>query len=1164
MPILHNSIIAATTADDPVTRSLRWDDGNNSNLYKATGSTDTTWTVAMWVKRSKLSSLQYFFSWGGDGINFDSSDRISIWNGSAYRYTTALFRDTSNWYHITISCNAGTITIYVNGVAHALSSSVSYPAWGSVYFGRWSGNTSYNFDGYLADIYGIEGSALDHTSFTESNDYGGLKPIAYTGSFGANGFHIDAQVANDSDLLVSSIDRNDGDTLFADAAAGHTISRYGNTHHDNTVGNPFGSGTAMYFDGTGDYLQTSTSSDLTFGTGDFTLETWLYPTTVNTSAAYKGIISDELYSSTGGWAVSQRDDELSLWIKNTGGSWVSFVADGALTANQWQHIAVSYDSSTTTTRLFVDGTSVASGTTSGWNLTGDQIEIGRSVSGQEVAGYLFDVRATKGTARYTSNFSAPSAPFELNPVYIGGDQSGNKNHFTPTNISSHDVMLDVPTKNYATLNPVSDVVASGSNTFSEGNLTLSQSHAYNKAASTIAVSSGKWYAEVRYDSNGNQMAGIGRVDCLENTSNYIGQSSSAFGYVIYRPSGDMYHNGSTTDIFSNLSSGDILQIALDLDSNTVWWGLNGTWVGTVGSSGGTSITAAEYYFVQAYRNPCTWNFGQDNTFAGQFTGTPDNAEFAYEVPTGFKSLNTSNLADPTVTPSEHFNTVIWQGDGNTNHDITGVGFEPSLTWIKSRSSRWHQWYDAARGAGKVVHSNSANSEGDNTDYFGPFQSDGFRLAPTTSGTGENASGENYVAWNWKAHQSDARTQYTVRVEDASGDAWDSNGSFYDYSTYLPNVYMELFENRSGTLVSLGKVAVRSLDSDGNGMSDMSQQDYTLKCTDLDAIAVKWYYDTSGDGQSSDFPCTYNDLLNEQKITIQGGSWTTNNHSNDDGCTDYNYSPPTGWANGDSLKTATTSYTGSDTATLTSGAGPVEKYNAAAGFSIITYSGNGSSDGETQEITHSLGAEPELIITKARTDSNSADGGWNVYHKDTVLGTDYGNSTHPLLWLNQAYESYDPNYSPAIPKSGSENTTITVNSDSSNGHAANDSGATYVMYAWTPVEGYSKFGSFVGNASSDGPMVYTGFRPRYLLIKNTTGTSQYGWFMLDSAREPANDMSDFLYANTSDDEDTAASNKVDFLSNGFKVRGDGSVTNQNNGTMVYIAFAESPFKYANAK
>ena len=163
---------------------------------------------------------------------------------------------------------------------------------------------------------------------------------------------------------------------------------------------------SISFDGSNDYIQTATSSDFTFGTGSFTIELWFKPSSSGTSNLYKGIISDETYSSTGGWAIVQRDKELSFWAKNTSGNWVNsgFAVSNALEYSKWQHIAVSYDSGSTTTRLFVNGEQVSSGTTSGWNLLGDQVEIGRSTSTQYVGGQMHGIRVVKGSAVYTSAF----------------------------------------------------------------------------------------------------------------------------------------------------------------------------------------------------------------------------------------------------------------------------------------------------------------------------------------------------------------------------------------------------------------------------------------------------------------------------------------------------------------------------------------------------------------------------------------------------------------------------------------------------------------------------------------------------------------------------------------------------------------------------------------
>jgi hypothetical protein len=124
--------------------------------------------------------------------------------------------------------------------------------------------------------------------------------------------------------------------------------------------------------------------------------------------------------------------------------------------------------------------------------------------------------------------------------------------------------------------------------------------------------------------------------------------------------------------------------------------------------------------------------------------------------------------------------------------------------------------------------------------------------------------------------------------------------------------------------------------------------------------------------------------------------------------------------------------------------------------------------------------------------------------------------------------------------------------------------TYVAYCFAPVVGYSSFGSYTGNGSSDGPFVYTGFRPRWLLIKCSSVAGE-SWFVLDSARSAYNVTQDYLVPNSSASE-SSAYNIVDFLSNGFKLKTSaaGSAFNGSGATYVYAAFAESPFNYARAR
>jgi hypothetical protein len=128
---------------------------------------------------------------------------------------------------------------------------------------------------------------------------------------------------------------------------------------------------------------------------------------------------------------------------------------------------------------------------------------------------------------------------------------------------------------------------------------------------------------------------------------------------------------------------------------------------------------------------------------------------------------------------------------------------------------------------------------------------------------------------------------------------------------------------------------------------------------------------------------------------------------------------------------------------------------------------------------------------------------------------------------------------------------------------NGSTKTYVAYCWAPVAGFSQFGSYTGNGSSDGVFVYTGFRPKFVMIKRSSNAES--WVIEDTARDPFNVAYKKLYANSSGAEDTGTGyGEMDILSNGFKLRASHPIQNANGDTYVYACWAENPFKFANAR
>ena len=214
-------------------------------------------------------------------------------------------------------------------------------------------------------------------------------------------------------------------------------------------------------------------------------------------------------------------------------------------------------------------------------------------------------------------------------------------------------------------------------------------------------------------------------------------------------------------------------------------------------------------------------------------------------------------------------------------------------------------------------------------------------------------------------------------------------------------------------------------------------------------------------------------------------------------------------------------------------------NTTAGFSVVTYTGNGTS-GST--IGHGLGVAPKLILIKRRQGTNN----W------AVAGSILGSASTLYLNLTNAMETYTV----ALIGNIQTSTTFQVGNDGNR----NESGGTFVAYCFAAVAGYSAFGSYTGNGSADGPFVFLGFRPRFVIIRRTDAGNN--WHSYTSTIDPSNVVAKTLYPNTSGTEGTE--NDLDFVSNGMKMRDTGTHTNASGGTYIYMAWAENPFKFANAR
>jgi hypothetical protein len=471
----------------------------------------------------------------------------------------------------------------------------------------------------------------------------------------------------------------------------------------------------------------------------------------------------------------------------------------------WYHIVVGVDTTNATSadrvKIYINGTQQTIGASAvppqnfdtEFNLASTANNIGKWPSGtQYLNGYLTEINFIDGSALTPSSFGMTDPqtgawiPIKYTGTYgtngfylnfkdssstsaLGYDYSGNTNNWTTNNFSvtagsGNDSLTDVPTPwiaynttgdiggvmrgNYCTFNAVAK--ASTQPTFSNGNLDLSASAAWNGAVGTIGVTSGKWYWEV---VNGNTDCYVGI--CGDNLVLTTADPQTLTGTIVYYGfNGNKRIDGTSTSYGASYTT-ETIGVALDVDGGTVTFYKNNTSQGSISLSSSTLNGRTIFPFFVKYSSTVTVNFGQ--------------RPFAYTPPAGYLSLCTTNLPNPTIGTSsttqagKYFNTVLWTGTGGAR-TITGVGFQPDFVWAKGRSGSAtypNLLWDAVRGTNLNLISSTTDAElnvatGSSNGGLGTYASDGFTIVAGTS-TADNLNASSpastYVGWCWKGNGS---------------------------------------------------------------------------------------------------------------------------------------------------------------------------------------------------------------------------------------------------------------------------------------------------------------------------------------------------------------------------------------------------------------------------
>jgi hypothetical protein len=863
----------------------------------------------------------------------------------------------------------------------------------------------------MTEVNFVNGQALTPSSFGVTDAVTGVwGPIKYTGTYGTTGFYLPFPLNNTSSYGAS-------------------------------------------FNGSTQYLTTSTNASLALGTNSFTVEYWLYiSSNVGGVTAVSSGNGTATYDGLFGYQTGSQS--ILLYLSSTGSSWdiASGTTIGSTPTGTWNHVAITRNGSTFYT--FVNGVQGATFTSSASIYqSANSFVMGRAQSSTPLNGYLSNVRVVVGTALYTSNFVPPTTaltavtntklltlqnativdnstnaltftntgsvttstqyPF-ANPT-IGADSSGNYNNWAPNNINvtttgtTYDSMVDVPVGygsdtgvggevrgNYAVWNPLD--MNSGLAT-SNANLSVATggvTSVHRLIRGTMGFTTPCYFEMTTSGGNSTMLVIIGAGEATANPADgtYLGSYSKSFGLGYSTTANNFYASGVTN---ANGSPTNVVDgtwgFALDPANGKGWIkNTSGAWIGGGDPAAGTLPTMTWTSDGLAWF-PAASLYNVASSFS--IILNAGQRAFAYTAPSGYKALCTQNLSTPTIANGAgYMAATLYTGTGASqavNNAVNSISFQPDFVWMKSMTTADdHILMDSVRGTSLALFSNLTNAEVSNSTRLTSFNSNGFTLGTSTS---TNTSGSNYVGWNWKAGGSSS-------------------------------------SNTSGSITSTVSV------------------------------------------------------------------------------------------------------------------------NATAGFSVVTYTGNGTA-GAT--VGHGLGVTPSMVIAKRRDSTSN----WWVYLQPLQAIT-----SGAWLYLNltsgtqtTASASNAPFYQVAPSSS-----VFTIAGD-----GINVSTATYASYCFAPIAGYSAFGSYTGNGSTDGPFIYLGFRPRWIMIKRTDTTSD--WQIQDTSRMPYNWICAALFADLSNAESTAEVESTYgryYVSNGCKIKSSHSSTNASGGTYIYMAFAENPFKFSLAR
>jgi len=1134
MSLLQNSNAISTGGDYNLESSLRFRRSANAYLSRTptTASNRKTFTFSLWFKGKGYYT-------GNDhliGVNTSSTSYVRVYYGTAgdnylrvNQYvggvnldliTTQVLRDPSAWYHLVVAFDttqataSNRIKVYLNGEQITSFSTATYPSQnfdtlfnttnehrigtlGATY------NTGYEFDGYMTEVNFVDGQALTPSDFGETDTITGVwKPKEYTGTYGTNGFYLPMKETQQ-------------------ATGFNTVLWQGNGTSQSITGVGFSPDLVWYKrrDAAGNNNLYDTVRGATkYLTSNFTI------------AEISGVLGVSSFDSDGFTIGNSVDGNASGgsyvgWCWDAGSSTVSNT-DGTITSSVRANPATGFSIVTYT------GTGTTATVGHGLGVAPSMIIVkNRSAVESWRVGHAF-MNGGTNPWNYYMNLNGTGAQVAASSVW---------NNTAPTS---------------TVFSIANDSAVSGSGNglvaycFSEvaGFSKFGSYTGTSASGNTQTLGFRPAFVMIKRTDSANSWV---MLDSTRDPENYNDK-------ILWADLSDAEASGGATTSINFLDTG---------------FSFNGNGA-SINLSGGTYI-----YMAFADTRDAQFNFdasGNKNNWTANNINSNASSETTYDIMNDVATLtdeDTGNFA--TLNPLDKGSTLTLS-EGNLK--FTGSSTVQGVTGTFGMSSgKWYFEYyvnsmgSADNGIGLITSQHLDSQRDGATVVYG-----GLLYQGNTNVRVNGTVAANYASFTTGdtigiAFDADALSATLYKNGTLQGtvtgltDPTNYGGSYvvwlFDYvsastvslnfgqrpfkytpptgykklNTYnLPDSTIKDGSQYFVTSVYTGNGATRSISNTITDASGVETGDPIQFSPDLvwikkrNAIGYHILQDTirgagknlfSNDtlaeiGNAGDLISSFNTDGFTVNTTYNGG---TNGATNGSGDTFVGWS----WRGSDSSAVSNTD--GTITSTVSA--------NTTSGFSVVTFTGTGA----TGTVGHGLSQAPELYIRKSRSNAEN----WFVY--TTVIDGS-------LDFLQLDLTNAKTNSGASLPNAS----TFEVGAGEANGE-------TLVTYCFHSVEGFSKIGTYTGNGSTDGPFVYTGFRPAFVVAKRTDLTSS--WQMWDTSRSTYNATTHRLRADLSDAEDTGAVD-IDTLSNGFKLRNVG--INSSGGTYIYMAFAENPFKQSLAR